>query len=315
VLRILFTNIGRKTYFLDFAVDLKNLGYPIELHVSDRTYLAAGLNSHSIIKRHILPSVLKNKEKYIKELYNLVKKNKINTIIPLTDYDLDVLALNIVKFKKIGCYIIVSKISVVKTCFNKILTFKKLNSNNILTPKIIELNNDTTKTLPLIKKNIFGSGSSGFKIIKNEDDLKKLNMNTNFLQKFIKGKEYGVDILNDLKGNFISLCIKKKLSMRSGETDKAEIIYDNKITYFCKKISKVIGHYGNLDCDIIKDKNGRLFCVDLNPRFGGGYPATHLAGMNYLRVIFDILLKKKYFLPIKPKKIRVLKGVSVHVIK
>ena len=48
------------------------------------------------------------------------------------------------------------------------------------------------------------------------------------------------------------------------------------------KISK---HVGNLDCDVIKNQNSELYFIDFNPRFGGGYPFTHLSGYNFIKAI------------------------------
>ena len=33
-----------------------------------------------------------------------------------------------------------------------------------------------------------------------------------------------MDILNDLKGNFLHTTVKKKLAMRSGDTDRAKLM-------------------------------------------------------------------------------------------
>ena len=44
-----------------------------------------------------------------------------------------------------------------------------------------------------------------------------------------------------------------------------------------ERIGRRLGHRGILDADAFVD--GEAICViDLNPRFGGGYPFSHLAG-------------------------------------
>ena len=59
-------------------------------------------------------------------------------------------------------------------------------------------------------------------------------------QKFISGQEYGLDILNDFNGRFISYCLKKKIEMRSGETDKAFTINNEQILKLSKKYQKIL---------------------------------------------------------------------------
>ena len=61
----------------------------------------------------------------------------------------------------------------------------------------------------------------------------------------------------------------KKISMRSGETDKAEVIYDRRFNELAQKISAVFKHIGNLDVDFIIDNFNDIYFIDFNPRFGG----------------------------------------------
>ena len=97
--------------------------------------------------------------------------------------------------------------------------------------------------------------------------------------------------------------------MRAGETDRSILVKDKKIQFFANRLIKILNHYGNIDCDVMKDKNGKIFLIDINPRFGGGYPATHLGGMNFLKYI---LTNGKFKLPKTYKKIIVSKGISLH---
>jgi carbamoyl-phosphate synthase large subunit len=49
-------------------------------------------------------------------------------------------------------------------------------------------------------------------------------------------------------------------------------------------IGESLGHVGNLDCDVFIGPNG-ISVLELNPRFGGGYPFSHLAGVNLPAVL------------------------------
>ena len=47
--------------------------------------------------------------RYIKQLFEIVKKNKINLIVPTVDLDLEILAKNKARFEKLGCTVLVSE--------------------------------------------------------------------------------------------------------------------------------------------------------------------------------------------------------------
>ncbi|MDE5632118.1 MAG: ATP-grasp domain-containing protein, partial [Muribaculaceae bacterium] len=47
-------------------------------------------------------------------------------------------------------------------------------------------------------------------------------------------------------------------------------------------------HIGNLDVDIF-EKDGIYYVLELNPRFGGGFPFSYEAGVNYPKAIIEWL--------------------------
>jgi sugar O-acyltransferase (sialic acid O-acetyltransferase NeuD family) len=151
---------------------------------------------------------------------------------------------------------------------------------------------------PLVIKPRWGSASIGIEYVDNMDDLKVVyelikrkirrgilgevsqnDENFILIQEKITGKEYGLDIINDLKGNFVSVSVKQKLAMRAGETDKATTVDNAQL----RKIGEIIGtnicHVGNMDCDIL-EMDGNYYVLELNPRFGGGFPFSYEAGVN-----------------------------------
>ncbi len=308
-MKILFTNIGRRTYLLENALKLKNEIKKIKIYVTDCNINASGMNYNKDIFSLINYPVSKGRKKYVSQLLYFVKKYKINIIFPVSDHDINILAENKKIFLKENCKIIVPEKNITEICFDKVKMYNFCILNNIKTPKIYKNINNISKKI--IAKHQKGSGSVG--IIKyNKDFLyKKINIKKYIFQEFLKGEEYGVDILNDLNGNFLSCCIKKKLIMRSGETDQAIIKKNKKLEAISKDISNKLKHIGNLDCDFIK-YNKDYYLIDLNPRFGGGYPFSYYAGRDYLKTLIQIILKNKYT-PLKNKfEISLSKGISLH---
>ena len=54
-----------------------------------------------------------------------------------------------------------------------------------------------------------------------------------------------------------------------------------------RKIGLVLKHVGNLDVDIMQRANGDYCVLELNPRFGGGYPFSYEAGVNMPKAIIQ----------------------------
>lgn len=98
------------------------------------------------------------------------------------------------------------------------------------------------------------------------------------VQERVKGIEYGLDVVSDLGGKFAGVLARRKISMRAGETDRAESVKPGAFEEIARKIAEVIQHPGTIDIDVIVDAEGVPFVIDVNPRFGGGYPFSHLAG-------------------------------------
>lgn len=308
MIKILITNIGRRTYFARYLEELIKLKYPIKVYLSDASKNTAGFYVNKKFKKVIFPRVNKSEKKYIMHLKTFCKKEKINLVIPLIDTDLNILAKNKDEFKKINTTILVSDIKILNQLKNKINAYKFCKKNNLNYPKIYT--SEMFIKTPFIYKDISGSASKGLKILKNKKQIPIKPKKNFFLQEYIKGKEYNLDILNDLKGNYIHSTSKLKIEMRSGETDKAKIVKFKSHEKLAKKISKLLSHIGPIDVDFIMNEKNKIYLIDFNFRFGGGYPFTHRSGSNYLKAIIDNYLGKK--IEIKKNRQSVLfKGIEI----
>lgn len=312
-MNILLTNSGRRTYIVEYLFELKDTyNKKINVYVSDTNLNVSSFWADKRARQLITPRVETNNKYYLEVLFQKCLSHKIDIIIPLMDFELHLLAKNKKKFKEIGTTIIVSDYNTVMNCLNKNKCYNFCESNNILVPKSWYKKKNISSNKKIVVKKLKGSGSKDLQII-NRDYLASTYFDDSFLyQEYISGQEYGMDILNDLNGNFLHSCVKKKISMRSGETDRAEVIYSRKFTKIAKKISSIFKHIGNLDVDFIINSKNQAYFLDFNPRFGGGYPFTHLAGFNYLKAMLDSYKEKKTFFTKKKNIFFGLKGVKLY---
>ena len=240
----------------------------------------------------------------IDTLLNVCMEYKVKMLISLNDLELPILAAHKQCFQDIGVIAVVSSPEVVDICFDKIKTAEFIISLGLRTPKTYvnlkrakEAIKNGELAFPLILKPRWGSGSIGIEIVDDLDELdivyqlllqkvKKSILATAsqgeeyiMIQQLIKGKEFGLDVMNDLQGNHVAVSVKQKLAMRAGETDKAVTVDNLSIREIGSTIGKALKHIGNLDCDILEE-NGEYYVLELNPRFGGGFPFSYEAGVN-----------------------------------
>ncbi|WP_026928465.1 ATP-grasp domain-containing protein [Granulicoccus phenolivorans] len=98
------------------------------------------------------------------------------------------------------------------------------------------------------------------------------------VQRRIIGQEYGVDVIDDLSGRFAAVLARRKLAMRAGETDRAETADPAPFVAVGEQVSRALGHRGLIDLDVLREDTGENWVIDVNPRFGGGYPLSHVGG-------------------------------------
>ena len=134
-MNILVTNIGRRVYLMDFLNDLKKTYKKLNIHLADNDDYAASFSYRKVFI-HKIPLISQGNLKYIESIKKIVKKNKIQLVIPSSKYDLNILSLYKEKFKKFNCQILVSSNDLIKKLLNKEATYFLCKKNNIRTPKI-----------------------------------------------------------------------------------------------------------------------------------------------------------------------------------
>jgi carbamoyl-phosphate synthase large subunit len=311
-MNILLTSVGRRTYMVNYFKEALQGNGLVHAANSVETY------AMKIADKSILTPLIYDNN-YIEFLLEYCLKNSIKAVISLFDIDLPVLAKNKKKFADNGITVIVSDLEFIQICNDKWLTYNFLIKNGFNTPAsfltieevLMAIRNDSIN-YPLIIKPRWGMGSIGIFQADNQEELEILYKKTQksidesylkyesqqapeksiIIQEKMAGDEYGLDIFNNLNGEFLACVAKKKLAMRAGETDIAEIVENKKLFEIGKKISQLSKHIGNLDVDCFWVDN-EFYILEMNCRFGGQYPFSHLAGVNFPKALIKMLLHEK----------------------
>lgn len=250
--------------------------------------------------------------KYVDITLQICKEQKIDVLLSLNDLELPILAENKARFEAEGVKVIVSDPAVIDIAFDKYKTAQWVESLGLKSPKTYVRLEEAKHALqtgdlhfPLFMKPRWGSGSIGLASIADMEELdiyyhllmkqvKKTILATAsvgdeyiLIQEKLTGKEFGLDVMNDLEGNNVAVSVKQKLAMRAGETDKAVTVDLPEVREIGHKIGTALKHIGNLDVDVMQNEKGEYCVLELNPRFGGGFPFSYEAGVNLPKAIIE----------------------------
>ncbi|MBP2241856.1 carbamoyl-phosphate synthase large subunit [Cytobacillus eiseniae] len=237
---------------------------------------------------------------YITHIIDLCVKYEAKGVLTLIDPELSLLASYKKELANHGIQAIVSEERIIDICFDKYNTYQFLQENNIpCIPTYIDVEKamkdiDIGKiSFPLIVKPRNGSASIGIHKVTTMKEVEDYKERSHFvLQPFIDGDEYGVDCYIDLiTQQTTNIFVKKKISMRAGETDKSISIIDPILNEEVEKLINVLKPIGPIDIDCFKTENGYVIS-EINPRFGGGYPHAHELGQNFVHNIINNLFEK-----------------------
>ena len=299
-MNILFTCSGRRNYLLQYF--RKEVGDDGIIVAADASPDAPALQEADV--SFVVPPV--NDPQYISTILEICRENVIGLLISLHDLELPVLAPHRDVFKAVGTVLAVSSPECIDVCFDKWKTCQFLNDAGVPGPLTFLSLEDARTALseealafPLIVKPRWGSASISIEKVFDSMELElayslvmkriqrsflaKISATDStrsvMIQECLTGPEYGLDIINGLDGIYRTTFVKHKLSMRAGETDRA-VTRDNQALFdLGAAIGRKLGHVGNLDCDVFLTPEGP-HVLELNPRFGGGYPFSQVAGAN-----------------------------------
>lgn len=292
---ILFTCIGRRVSLIKaFEKGVKKVGLISKIIGTDKNQLSPALQVCD--KKYIVSPVCN--PSYINELLEIVKKEKIDLLVPTIDTELKCLAQNKKKFEKLGCLLLISSPKVVSICQDKRLTYKFLKDNGFDAPMTMSLDEALRAkrhNYPLFLKPWDGSASKGNQIVKNRDELKFFTgrIPNCIVQEFVSGTEFTCDVYVDFDMKVRCVVPRKRIEVRGGEVSKGSVEKDLVIMHQAAEVVSRLGAGpGVITIQLIANGKGVKF-IEINPRFGGGAPLGIKAGANYPKWILQEMIGQK----------------------
>ncbi|MDA8812322.1 ATP-grasp domain-containing protein [Amylibacter sp.] len=230
---------------------------------------------------------------YIDFLLNLCTQENIGMVIPTIDTELKVLSERRADFDEKNINLIISEKELVDACHDKRKTSEVFFELDIDQPLIYSIDEIE---LPCFCKPYDGSSSQGAFPIYSRDQLstKYIEDKNNMFMELINEsyKEYTIDAYYDRESYLKCLVPRERLEVRSGEISKGITRKDFVYYYLIERLKVFKGARGCLTIQVFaNEKICSIKAIEINPRFGGGYPLAYAAGANYA----DWLIRE-YFL-------------------
>ena len=210
-------------------------------------------------------------------------------IVPTVDPELPVLARLRSELELHGVHVAVSAPEAIAICGDKAETHTWLTANRFPTVQQWSLREALRQIhvlpFPVFVKPRFGSASRGVRNILTARELKAAADSPDELivQTVALGEEYTVNCFVSQDGNCVCAVPHQRLEVRGGEVSKGVTARIPDLIDLVTRIAEHLpGAYGPLAVQCFREASGAIRIIEINPRFGGGYPLTYASGADYV---------------------------------
>jgi len=233
-------------------------------------------------------------ESFIASLVDICQKEGVRLLVPTIDAELQPLARDRAALVERGVLLNISNLASVVVAHDKGKTARVLSQAGIVVPKTASIREviaePSSWKWPVIVKPASGSSSIGISQAGSVSELKVLEgvRSDLIVQEFIRGPEFTVNVFVDDAGRCRSIVPHFRREIRAGEVSKAITVKNAALADIARKIVKAIpGFFGAICFQVIVGADGPAV-LEINARFGGGFPIAHRAGARFTQWLIEL---------------------------
>lgn len=294
-LTILISSAGRRVELIDcFRASARALGRALRVLAVDAQpeWSAACQSAEASFQ---VPRC--DHPEFISTLLDLCRTEKVALLIPTIDPELEVLAAHRHRFEACGIRVAISSPDVIAIARDKLETHRFLASLGIATPRtetaLDALRAPHTWTYPVLLKPRHGSSSIGQHRLNSAAAFSSIPFDPSgcVAQQFISGPEYTVNLFFDSTGLRCAIP-HRRVATRSGEVSQAVTERVPALAGIAQSIASAWKGRANaaLCFQAIIPPSGAPAVIEINARFGGGYPLAHRAGAPFAQWLLESAL-------------------------
>ncbi len=226
--------------------------------------------------RRAVPPI--NDPGYVPALQALCRDFGVEAVLPLTDLDLEVLGHARVA-GQLSAFVPDPEFA--RATFDKYEAHRLLERLGLPSPPTV-LPGEPVRSYPVMVKPRQGSGARS---IHRADDARAAAFFVDYvkeptmLQWAMDGPEFSIDCLSDLDGRCLNAIPRTMIESRGGESIKGTVIHDPELVELGRRVVDALGCRGPCTVQAFRDREIGLGITDVNPRFGGAFPAPMYAAL------------------------------------
>jgi carbamoyl-phosphate synthase large subunit len=291
---VLISSAGRRVALLEiFRRTLRGMHLDGEVLAVDMSRLSSAF--HAADRAYQVPAC--RDPDFIPVMLDLCRREQVRLLVPTIDPELPVYAEQRQRFAEIGTTVSISTPEVIQIAGSKDATFAWLDQVGLPTVRQARveevLERPKAWPYPLLVKPLRGSASIGVAIVESRKQLEVATRDGGFIvQTIAPGIEHTVSLLADRSGRCLCAVPRRRLEVRSGEVSKGMTVRSRPVIDLAWRLCEALpGAYGALNVQMFYEENtGALNVIEINPRFGGGFPLAWQAGAHYPRWIIEEIL-------------------------
>jgi carbamoyl-phosphate synthase large subunit len=133
-----------------------------------------------------------------------------------------------------------------------------------------------------------GSASRGLRVIEDADELPQIVDEPMVLQEVLRGPEYTVNVFADQAGTVRAAVPHRRLQVRAGEVEKGRTERRVDLDDLARRLATHLPSLHGVYCfQVIVDAARGPQIIEINARFGGGYPLADRAGGTFARWLLE----------------------------
>ena len=237
---------------------------------------------------------------FVPRLLELCVKHRVDLIVPTIDTEMPVYVAHRDQFDEIGTTIALSHGDVVAIAADKQRTHDWLVTQGLPTVEqttpAAALADPDAWTYPLIAKPRFGSAGLGVGLVHDAEELALVarrghELGELVVQRVAPGVEHTIDVLADRAGRCVCAVPRRRIEVRAGEVSKGVTVRSAVLEDLASRVCEALpGAYGALNVQVFVDDPEHLAVIEINARYGGGFPLSLEAGADFPRWMLEELL-------------------------